>query len=290
MGLFDFLLNNKNAEQNSKSESALSTQKSTQTYPISKVNLEKQIKCLDNLGDIFFYSSALRATGVDRCEKMRSTFLSYKCILLHFYENVYNYGHAKEFLNDEGKIRYALTASNIPINYSSCDIVSTLPQNWPAILQSIAALKASSESDYEKLAPFSVTINDITKSLEIISGRKIKTPLGLNYNPFKITDNPDISNGHTLPNMREVFLDELSPLFRLVESQNTNLAEVISDYTISMIKSYFENAGYVPMCIVDSICTQIGDVSQSIAVSTGQKINYGTHRNLKIYALDKILY
>jgi hypothetical protein len=50
-----------------------------------------------------------------------------------------------------------------------------------------------------------------------------------------------------------------------------------------MIKSYYDNAGYVPMVIVDQITGQINQVAEMV-----QRISYTPYPSLKEYLLSMI--
>ena len=50
-----------------------------------------------------------------------------------------------------------------------------------------------------------------------------------------------------------------------------------------MIKSYYDNAGFVPMLIVDQITGQVNQVAEMV-----QKVSYTPYSSLKEYILSKI--
>ena len=108
-------------------------------------------------------------------------------------------------------------------------------------------------------------------------------------NPFNITENEALSAGHSLPNLRSVFAMELRKTAQanshiIAGKMDLYAPEIVSQYAIDMIKSYYENAGFVPMCIVDAITTQVSDAADLVF----DNINYSPHSSLKTLVLSKI--
>ena len=59
--------------------------------------------------------------------------------------------------------------------------------------------------------------------------------------------------------------------------------DIVAEYALAMIKSYYDNAGFVPMVIVDQITGQINQVAEMV-----QRISYSPYPSLKEYVLSKI--
>ena len=86
-----------------------------------------------------------------------------------------------------------------------------------------------------------------------------------------------------IPDITNVFAGELIP--QLVENPYSGKApkDIVADYALSMIKSYYDNAGFVPMVIVDQITGQINQVAEMV-----QRVSYNPYPSLKEYVLSKI--
>lgn len=103
------------------------------------------------------------------------------------------------------------------------------------------------------------------------------------YNPYNITENNLLSAGHTLPGLRSVFAKELRGI-ALDKSRYPSILSIVGGYAINMIEAYYENAGFVPMKIVDEITTQVHDA----ACEVFNEYEYGRHTNLKSHVLFSI--
>lgn len=86
-----------------------------------------------------------------------------------------------------------------------------------------------------------------------------------------------------IPDITEVFARELIP--QLIDNRYSNKApkDIVAAYAMTMIKSYYDNAGYVPMVIVDQITGQINQVAEMV-----KPISYAPYSTLKEYVLSKI--
>lgn len=105
-------------------------------------------------------------------------------------------------------------------------------------------------------------------------------------NLFNIQDDPSLKKLHTIPDISDVLKGELSNLYMqaLVNMQNKSMTTITEEYTISLLKSYYDNAKIVPMCIVDEIVKQVNDASYG---ALGKAI-YTTPKMLKEKVLEKI--
>lgn len=103
------------------------------------------------------------------------------------------------------------------------------------------------------------------------------------YNPYNITENKLLSAGHRLPGLRGIFAKELNDISK-DKDQYPNVISIVASYAISMIESYYENAGFVPMIIVDDITTQVHDA----ACEVFDEYDYNKNTNLKSIVLSNI--
>ena len=254
----------------------------TQIPVIERNVLLENIKTMGRLSEIFVNSSVLRRTGNGRCEKMQGVLCSYKCILVYLYENIYKYGNSSDCLLDAETTHYMLVSVNLSDKLDQ--ILSNLSDNWNDILQSVNALKTDSSEDKEKLIQIDEYLNRVTKTMETLCGKTITKPISKSYNPYKITENDALANGHYLPDLRDVFINELMGPILLANVQHQDASKPVCDYAIRMIKSYYDNAGFVPMKIVDIIVSQI----EEIAYRLTKEITWNGHKGLKELVLSQI--
>lgn len=106
------------------------------------------------------------------------------------------------------------------------------------------------------------------------------------YNPLNIQDDPNLRKFHQIPDISSVIRKELSNLYMqaLVDEQNITIYTITENYTISLLKSYYENAKIVPMCIVDEIVKQVYNTSH---VVLGKQI-YKSIEQLKQIVLKNV--
>lgn len=111
------------------------------------------------------------------------------------------------------------------------------------------------------------------------------------YNPFNIQDDPSLKKYHQLPDLSSVIKTELSNIYMysLINTEDEKLkgatiCSLTEDYTISLIKSYYDNAKIVPMCIVNEIVKQVYDSSRNAL----GKPAYNSTEVLKQKVLDKV--
>lgn len=86
-------------------------------------------------------------------------------------------------------------------------------------------------------------------------------------NPLNIQDDDSLSRSHKIPNMKSAFESELVSYYAVTmveKGGDIELKEVTEFYAVSMLISYFYNAGITPMCIVDAIAEQIYAVSMNM--------------------------
>lgn len=107
------------------------------------------------------------------------------------------------------------------------------------------------------------------------------------YNPLNIQDDPNLRKFHQIPNLSSILKKELENLYMqsLIRKQDVSLCTITEDYAISLLKSYYENAGIVPMCIVDEVIKQI----YSAPYSALGKFIYPSEDLLKQKILQKLI-
>ena len=86
------------------------------------------------------------------------------------------------------------------------------------------------------------------------------------YNPFNIQNDPNLKKFHQIPDISSVIRKELSNLYMqaLIDEQDATIYTITENYTISLLKSYYENAKIVPMCIVNEIVKQVYNASHIV--------------------------
>lgn len=137
-------------------------------YPITKENMEKQIKCFDKLISIFSTSQELIATGGGRSEKMASVTLTYKSVFAYVYENKFKYGKGIQFFDTDSTKGHYIMISNGLESPQYHNIMRGLPSNWNDLMVTVNIMKTI-PGDKEKLSAISNTIDEITSSIKILS-------------------------------------------------------------------------------------------------------------------------
>ena len=134
-------------------------------------------------------------------------------------------------------------------------------------------------------------IQTVTKAIEKLSGKNCKKPSNplkvhpkkVSYNPFNITEDLKLAEGRAIPDITDVFARELVPMLASNQHSSDESRDIVANYALSMIKSYYDNAGFVPMLIVDQITGQVNQVAEMV-----EHISYAPQKNLKEYILSKI--
>lgn len=78
------------------------------------------------------------------------------------------------------------------------------------------------------------------------------------FNPFNLTTEPQFQNPNRLPNLRPVFIRELTSMLnnsmlRSIQSDQ----EIVKSYVFNLVESYYNNAGYVPKNTLDEILSEV---------------------------------
>lgn len=293
MSIFDFFSKNsvggKTEEMNDSQIITNPMQKSTNLF--SKSELEELIQNLTTISYVFRDSDLLKSTGGGRNEKMMSRTHSYIGILGYFYEVEYGYGQIGDIVDNKISQHYFLVKLAMSDYSHRQKTISELADNWSDILQVIFNMQLESNFDGNKLKQLEIEISRITSAMEKLSGHKCKQPKDLRmqpprevtYNPLNITESPSLSQGHCIPDITSVLAQELLPQLATCQYLGKSPRDVIANYTISLIKSYYDNAGFVPMVIVDQI---IGQVNQVVRMT--ENVSYSPYPSLKEYVLAKV--
>ena len=111
---------------------------------------------------------------------------------------------------------------------------------------------------------------DRNVDLEYRKGSKIKDRYSVmvettSFNPFNITTETRLQNPNRLPNLRPVFVKELSSMLNnkvLTGIQSDQ--EIVKSYVFNLVESYYNNAGYVPNNTLDEILSEVYKALQTI--------------------------
>ncbi len=287
MGVFDFFKKKEVKPQKNYLTSSVQSSSSKNNL-FSKSELEKYIVTLSKMGYLFQKTTLLMG---GRNETMKSRLFSYAGILGYYYENEFQFGRMADLVDQDVLARYALVSNLMRDANHKRKVVEELADNWSDVLQVIFNLQLEPNEEGERFARIQYDIQDVTSAFEKISEKKCRepkdprntTPRNVAYNPFNITEDLEKSQGHMIPDITNVFAGELIP--QLVDNPYSSKVpkDIVADYAVSMIKSYYDNAGYVPMVIVDQITGQINQVAEMV-----QRISYAPYPSLKEYVLSKI--
>ena len=278
MALLDFL---RNKNENSSSGSS---------NLFSKSELESIIGILSKISYMFRDSQLLKSTGGGRNESMMSKTHSYAGILGYYYEEMYNYGKFSNIVDGTIARHYFLVKLAMDDAQHRQNTVNELADNWSDVLQVIYNMQLESNVEGNRFKQMESDIMKVTTAFEKMSGKRCKepqdprnvTPKRVTYNPLNITEDLELSRGHIIPDISNVFAQELIPQLL---SQQTFKAQkdIVADYTIELLESYSQNAGFLPMVIVDMVTGQVNQV-----VSRLFRVSYSPCNSLKEYILSKI--
>ncbi len=254
----------------------------------SKKELESIIAILSNISYVFQQSDRLT---YGRNEKMKSRLYSYAGIFGYYYEEEYAYGKVSDITDKSIASHYVLVKLSMADISHRKQTVRDLADNWSDVLQVIYNLELDDNEAGNKFCKMESQIQIVTKAIEKLSGNKCKklsnplkvTPRKVSYNPFNITEDLKLAEGRAIPDITDVFARELIPMLMSTQNSPSKSKDIVSNYALSMIKSYYDNAGFVPMLIVDQITGQISQV-----VERFQRISYAPYPSLKEYILSRI--
>lgn len=284
MGLLSFLKNN---DDGSKSNG----KPSDSANMFSKAEMENIIGILSKISYLFRDSQLLKSTGGGRNESMMSKVHSYIGILGYYYEVVYHYGKLSNIVDSQIASHFVLVKMVMGDSDHRNTTVKELSDNWSDVLQVIFNMQLESNSEGSVFKQMKTDIDKVSSAFEKMSGKKCRepkdprnvTPRKVSYNPLNITEDPNLSRGHIIPDISHVFAQELLP--QLMSSQYSGKAQkdIVADYTIDLLQSYSSNAGFLPMVIVDMVTGQVNQV-----VSSLYRVSYSPCDSLKEYILSKI--
>lgn len=260
------------------------------TNLFSKSELENIIGILSKLSYRFRDSQLLKSTGGSRNESMMSKVHSYAGILGYYYEEEYNYGKFSNIVDGTIARHYFLVKLAMADAQHRRNTVAELADNWSDILQVIFNMQLESNREGDVFKQMEKDIAKVTSAFEKMSGKKCKepkdprnaTPRRVTYNPLNITEDPNLSRGHIIPDMSNVFAKEIYAQL-LYPEPSKEQKDIVAEYTIGLLGSYSQNAGFLPMVIVDQVTGQVNQ-----AVSKLFRVSYSPCNSLKEYILSKI--
>lgn len=161
MKLFDFLFS-KNGQQ----KTGTPNKQESQTYPVSKKEMQEAQAIAKELDMVFYHSKVLQQLE-NRNIVMHSRMLSYRSILAYIYERDYKYGSCHEYIDIEELNHCQLVFAAMSDKYHHDISVAQLSNNWLDILKVIEMLKM----EYPQSARSLISI-DIKKLTDIINRLK----------------------------------------------------------------------------------------------------------------------
>lgn len=258
------------------------------TALFSKDELKSIIAILSDISYIFWGSD--RLVG-GRSEKMKSRLFSYAGIFGYYYEEEYAYGKVSDITDNNIASHYVLVKLSMSDDSHRRNVVRDLADNWSDVLQVIFNLELDDNEAGNRLKKMESNIQTVTKAIEKLSGKSCKKPSNplkvhpkkVSYNPFNITEDLKLAEGRAIPDITDVFARELVPMLASNQHSSDESRDIVANYVLSMIKSFYDNAGFVPMLIVDQITGQVNQVAEMV-----QKVSYSPYSSLKEYILSKI--
>lgn len=254
----------------------------------SKDELKLIISVLTDISYVFFQSDLLVG---GRNEKMRNRLFSYACIFGYYYEEDYAYGKVSDITDENIASRYVSVKLSMADYSHRKLVVSELADNWSDVLQTIFIFELDDNEAGNTFKNMESQIRTVTEAVELLSGKKCKmpsnpykqTPKEVSYNPFNIIDDWRLAKYRTIPDLTEVFARDLIPMLASNRYSPEASRDIVAEYALTLIKSYYENAGFVPMIIVDQITGQVSQAAEMVV-----HISYSPHKKLNEYILSKI--
>lgn len=278
MGIFDFFTKKKKAKPLLSSPAPKPDP--SRYAPFSKSEFERVIKTIATMSYLFRDSSTLKSTGAGRNKKMMTTLHSYAGIIGYLYQFTYKLGEYSALVDNRMNTHFALVTSAMNDPYNRQRSIKQLADNWSDVLQSVLYLQIDGTNEGNKMKAMQSDIDFVTKVFETLSGSKCRKPVNqmqsaaapkpastkdkysvmvenAAFNPFKITTNPSLQNNPALPDMVEVFKNELTQYYSIPDiRKHLDEMQIFSTYVFNMVESYFNNAGSVPKNTVDAIIEQ----------------------------------
>ena len=262
MGLFDFY-----------------KKKEEQHYKLSLNELKEAITILSDISYTFLSSEVLMALD-GRNEIMKSRIFSYAGIMGFLYEVECCYGKMADIVDSNILSHYQLVKSAMLDESHKKKTIEELADNWSDVLQVICNLQQSPNEAGKKFKAMESDIQKVTTIFERLSDKKCRKPVlpmpkttvedkytkmvkTATFNPFKITCEPSLQNTQQLPNLKNVFRQELNNLCSQLGTQDyVAQKEILSGYTFNLVESYYNNAGYVPINSLNQILEQVYEAMQ----------------------------
>ena len=215
-----------------------------------------------------------------RNEIMKSRIFSYTGILGFLYEVECRFGKISDIVDSDILSHYQLVKAAMLDESHKKRTIEELADNWSDVLQVIYNLKQSNNKAGEKFKTMESNIQKVTTIFEKLSDKKCKKPVSpmpktaaedkytkmvktATFNPFKIICEPNLQNTQQLPDLKNVFRQELNNLCSQIGMQdNAAQKDIVSGYTFNLVESYYNNAGYVPMNSLNQILEQVYEAMQ----------------------------
>ena len=281
---------------------------SSKETEITKENLIRAINTIALLSNLFRNSSYLIASNDGRNEKKRVTMYSFAGILGYLFEEIYGFGNYSSLVDNEMQKHYVIIKSTMSDQDNRTKAISEMANNWSSILQTILEIQNSKTEGCNSFIEIQTEIDHVTGIIEVISGSKCRKPIigfakiedspqsqfnqdafshmvdEAEYNPFGITNEPSLQNFPPLPDMLDIFKAELLLLFNNSDLKKTGEIQTFIFYVYSLVKSYYDNAGYVPKNTVDAIIGQCHQAIKSTSygwyIPTLDEMKYKVYRAL----------
>jgi len=103
------------------------------------------------------------------------------------------------------------------------------------------------------------------------------------FNPFNITIDPSLQNATRLPDMTDVFRQELNNTFSHMRGYMDDM-KIVTSYIFNLAESYYNNAGYIPKNTLDEIIEAVYNALKQTpyrdAVSNLDALKYNVYYSL----------
>ena len=247
---------------------------------ITKNKLIKAIKALGYLSELFKNSTFLLAAQDGRNEKKSITMYSFAGILGYQFEEVYHFGDYSSLADVPMRQHYDKFFATLADPDGSTLAIANLSNNWSDILQTILEIQTNNVEESKTFINLQPEIDNITDVIEALSGSKCRKPTigyitipepkrtqfgrdtftemveNAVYNPFGITAEPTLQNFPPLPDLHKIFKAELFSLYKTSDLKELGHIQIFILYVYGLVRSYYENAGYVPKNTVDAMIEQ----------------------------------
>lgn len=253
---------------------------SSERIEITRETMVRAIQCITILSGLFQNSSFLLSAKDGRNEKKKRTMYSFAGILGYLYEEEYCFGDFSDLVDTEMQLHYFTTKITLSDTENRLKAISDLAKNWSDVLQTILEIQTSNTNDSKDFMELQPEITHVTRIIEEISGEKCRKPIigyaktpdprksqfnqdaftqmveEATYNPFNITAKPELQRFPPLPDWVDLFRIELLSMYNNSGSNRGREIQIFISYVVNIVKSYYENIGFVPKNTVDAIVEQ----------------------------------